>query len=109
MGVRIELQQLAIDGFKRVSITILDLAEEIHIASKTTSLNCISPLVLNALYQAAGTYAWYARENGSESHLASLNKLREVMRLLEPRWQVASEYLALLKGTETQYAGGCTM
>ncbi|KAK3074967.1 hypothetical protein LTR53_002136 [Teratosphaeriaceae sp. CCFEE 6253] len=110
MGVRVELQELAIEGFKWVSNTILDLAEEIREASRTTtSLDCISPLVFNALYQAAGTYAWYARENGSASHVESLEKLRAVMALLEPRWRVAGDYLALLKGTETEYVGGCTM
>ncbi|KAK3072135.1 hypothetical protein LTR53_007366 [Teratosphaeriaceae sp. CCFEE 6253] len=110
MGVRVELQELAIEGFKRVSLTILDLAEEIREASRTTtSLDCISPLVFNALYQAAGTYAWYARENGSASHVESLEKLRAVMALLESRWRVAGDYLALLKGTETEYVGGCTM
>ncbi|KAK3615149.1 hypothetical protein LTR56_026772 [Elasticomyces elasticus] len=109
MGVRIELQELAIDGFKRISIVVLDLADEVKIAATTNCLDCISPLVFNAMYQAAGTYAWYARENGSESHLASLNRLRDVMRSLEPRWRVAGEYLDLLKDTETDYVGGCTM
>ena len=104
-----ELQQLAIDGFKRVSAVTLDLTEEIQQAMATQGLDRISPFVMNALYQAAGTYAWYARENGSESYLGALQKIRDVMALLGPRWRVADDYLELLKDTEFEHGGGCTM
>lgn len=107
-GVRLELQQLAIDGFKHISATILDLSEEVRRAVEVQGSDCISPFVLNAFYQAAATFAWYARENGSEAHLASLNQIRDVLKLLEPRWQVAGDYLILLKDTEFKYLGGCT-
>ncbi|RMY02567.1 hypothetical protein D0867_10998 [Hortaea werneckii] len=108
-GARMELQQIAIDGFKRVSAVTLDLAEEIQQTMATQGLDRISPFVMNALYQAAGTYAWYARENGSASHLGALQKIRDVMALLGPRWRVADDYLELLKDTEFEHGGGCTM
>ncbi|RMX71748.1 hypothetical protein D0869_15317 [Hortaea werneckii] len=108
-GARMELQQIAIDGFKRVSAVTLDLTEEIQQTMAAQGLDRISPFVMNALYQAAGTYAWYARENGSASHLGALQKIRDVMALLGPRWRVADDYLELLKDTEFEHGGGCTM
>jgi hypothetical protein len=119
-GIRMEVQALAIEGYKRMSNTILDLADvscpnhqteqhlswyacrestlltaiqEIAIAVSTHGLDRINPFVFNALYAAAATYAWYTRENGSEVHLASLNRLREVLHKLEPRWKVAGKLL----------------
>lgn len=108
-GMRMELQQLAIDGFKRLSSITLDLAQEIVTAVTSQGLDKVSPFVLNALYQAAGTYAWYARENGSEDHMSALGRLREVLALLAPRWRAAYDYLELLENTEYEHGGGCNM
>lgn len=95
-GMRIELQQLAIDGFKHISATILDLTEEVRRAVDAQGSDRVSPFVLNSFYQAAATFAWYARENGSEAHLTSLNQIRDVLRLLEPRWQVSGKSNAII-------------
>ena len=127
-GLRMEMQQVAIDGFNLVSLVVLDLAEEVWMAAEAKGLDAVSPFVLHALYESAGTWAWYARENGDEAHLAKLARLREVIAAVGQRWRIGGEcdlcnlaatermltkagigdYLELLKDTEFHFRGGCT-
>jgi hypothetical protein len=92
-GMRIELQQMAIDGFKQIAATFLEFAEDVASSAKSRGLDRISCLVLNSLYTAGATFAWYVRENGNQANIEALRKIREVLKLLEPRWQVAGELL----------------
>lgn len=88
-GLRIEVQQHAIEGFKQVTRDTCAFAEEIEQACVSGSLEKLPMMVLTALHAAAGTYAWYARETGAEKSLADLAHLKRVMGTLGAKWGVA--------------------
>ena len=86
--MRVELQQLVIDGYEEISSAIVGFLAEIQeIASK--NINIIGPLVLHRLCDAGDYYAWKVRENGSESCLASMNEIGEMLNMLQEKWSVA--------------------
>lgn len=88
-GARVEMQQMGLDGYRRIASIILEFAGDIHSAP----IEKVSPLVLHCVYEAACCYAWIFRENGSESQLAGLQGLRMLLKAVEPRWPVAGESL----------------
>lgn len=90
-GLRLDLQQQAIDGVKQLLRDVYGFAVEIErfITSGSETLPKVSPLVLACLHTVSGTFAWCHRENGSEAHLASLDYMRGVIKLIEPQWAVA--------------------
>ena len=89
-GMRIELQQLAIDGYKQIAPKILAFLTAIRQAV-SKSVEFVSPFIFHCLFQAGDHFAWTVRENGSESHLAHLNEIRETLKTLQARWSVAGE------------------
>lgn len=89
-GKRLDLQQLAIDGWRDLAMQVHAFALELEWAH-TSNGGAVNPLVLYCLYSAAGTFAWYVRESGNEKHLAHLNDLRRVLGLLQEKWQTAGE------------------
>lgn len=94
-GLRLDLQQLAIDGFKGVVANVSTFAGELVQAIEMGLLEKISPMVMQCLYSAGGTYAWYTRETGDERHLESLMELRGLLERFKGRWGVAGERRAL--------------
>ncbi|KAK3716315.1 hypothetical protein LTR37_006465 [Vermiconidia calcicola] len=104
-GLRLQVQQFAIDAFKVLIADIVGFAKQLreHVASR--GMESVPPFVLQCLYSSAATYAWYFRETGKEDHLSCLAQLRVILGQLQCRWPVAREYLELLKGTETVYDG----
>jgi len=90
-GLRLDLQQQAIDGIKQLLRDVYGFAVEIERFVFSNSLTKVSPLVLACLHTISGTFAWYHRENGSEAHLASLDYMRGVIKSLEPQWAVAGK------------------
>lgn len=92
-GLRIDLQQLAIDGLKENSAQIRDLATEVVQFIQLHGFDRVSPLILQCFYNAAGTYAWYVRETGSPEHTASLATLRGAIETLKERWLVSCKYM----------------
>lgn len=89
-GMRLDLQQLAIDGSKDMAMQVHSFGMELERAYAEHS-GCISPLVMHCLYSASGTFAWYVRESGSEEHLRHLNDLRRVLALLQEKWHAAGK------------------
>lgn len=106
-GRRLELQQLAIDGSKKAAQDSVDLANELETYAASNHAACISPLVLNCLYSAGGTWAWYYRETGSDPYLQKLNTIRHALVTLQSQWQATVDYLSLLDKTEYTYLGAC--
>lgn len=89
-GLRLDLQQHAIDGFKEVIRDVSAFGAEIEAYHEVHGVESIPVLALFSLYTAAGTYAWYARENSAQSHLSALADLRRVLGIVGgSRWQVA--------------------
>jgi len=92
-GLRLDLQQHALDGFKEVIAEVSVFATEIEQYGESQGFDAVPVLVLFALYSVAGTYAWYARENEGEAHLAALEGLRRLMRAVgRSKWRVACEF-----------------
>jgi hypothetical protein len=97
-GLRLDLQQHALDGFKEVIAEVSTFAAEIERYGESHGFDAIPVLVLFSLYTVAGTYAWYARENAAETHLAALGDLRRLMRTVgRSKWRVACKYFVLLQ------------
>ena len=92
-GLRLDLQQLAINSFKTTITQISAFALEVDEALKGDQSRVIGPLVAHCLYSAGGTYAWYYRETGEDRHLESLQKLRGTLESLKSQWSVASKFL----------------
>lgn len=90
-GLRLDLQQLALDGMQDISSRVCAFAEEVLFSYGQNSI-AGSPLVLNCIYSAAGVYAWYVRERGDETDLEKFSKLKSVLRQLQERWRVAGQY-----------------
>jgi hypothetical protein len=91
-GLRLDLQQHALDGFKEVIAEVSIFAAEIEQYGKTHGFDSVPVLVLFSLYTVAGTYAWYARENAAEVHLAALEDLRRSMGTVgRSKWRVGCE------------------
>jgi hypothetical protein len=92
-GLRLDLQQHALDGFKEVIAEVSTFAAEIERYGETHGFDMVPMLVLFSLYTVAGTYAWYARENAAEAHLAALEDLRKLMRTTgRSRWRVGCKF-----------------
>ena len=96
-GLRLDLQQHALDGFKEVIREVSTFAAEIERYYEEYGVDKIPVMVLFSLYSVAGTYAWYARENAAPSHLAALADLRRVMDIIgSTRWPVACKCLDVM-------------
>lgn len=88
-GLRLDLQQLAIDGFKQMAKLVSDFAADIEQFVESHNISAVSPFVLFSLYTTASTYAWQVRENGSDPHLASLMDIKRLLDVLNRKWKVA--------------------
>jgi len=101
-GLRLDLQQLAIDGYKQVIAYIAAFGAELEQYAASGQLNKVPPLVCFGLYTAAGTFAWCARENGAEEHLRTLDDLRRALEVLSKKWEVAG-----MCAQSTSWREGC--
>lgn len=89
-GLRLDLQQHAIDGFKEVIREVSAFAAEIEEYYEAHGVDSVPVMVLYALYTVGGTYAWYARENSAPAHLIALADIRRVLDIVgSTRWPVA--------------------
>jgi hypothetical protein len=96
-GLRLDLQQHALDGFKEVIREVSGFAAEIEEYYEKHGVDKIPVMVLFSLYTVGGTYAWYARENAAPAHLAALAELRRVLDIIgSTRWSVACKFPYLL-------------
>lgn len=92
-GLRLDLQQLALDGMQDIAARVHVFAKEIdsYIQSNDPELVGISPLILNCCYNAAGVYAWYARERGDEDDLKKVSDFRSLLLTFQKRWVAAGK------------------
>ena len=89
--MRLDLQQHAIDGFKETIRQVSDFAEEIEHYIEIEGVDKLPLTVLFSLHSAAGTYAWFCRENGQEQHWAALQRLKRLLEAAEKRWKVSGK------------------
>lgn len=92
-GLRLDLQQAALEGMKEMSLEVHQLGTEIEqfVTSSMQGVSRLSPLVLNCLYFAASNFAWFVRENGNEEGMQCLNDLRRVLDTFRPTWEISGE------------------
>jgi hypothetical protein len=102
-----EMQAQALEGLKTVSRSVVDFVDRINAATPLThDLDRISPIIMDALYSAAASYAWLVRESGDESYQMALDSIRNCLRKLGTRWRNAAEYVRILEAQEFSYAVG---
>jgi hypothetical protein len=98
-----EMQTVAIAGMRATANDTLQFSK-LFKRSMTQNPSSISPLVADCLYMAAATYAWLVHESGSREAAESYHSLRGVLEMMNCRWAVAAQYLAILnKAQETMY------
>ncbi|KAM0719810.1 hypothetical protein Q7P37_003945 [Cladosporium fusiforme] len=90
------MQQESIDGLREVTELALQMARRVrrYIGSENR-LGEISPLTLDALYQATANYAWYVRESSDANSGERLAELKEVLTVVNERWRAAGNYFPL--------------
>jgi len=94
-----EMQSIAIEGVKSVAADVLQFSQVLR-HSMTLNPAAASPLVGDALYMAATTFAWLTHETGSAEMAASYTYLKDSLQVLNGRWAVAGEYLKILEKTK---------
>ena len=101
-----EMQGIAIAGLRGTAEEVVHFAHNLQ-ACMSYSLASVSPLVADAVYMAAATFAWLEYERGTPEMSASLRTLTDTLQMLSSRWRVAGEYLKMLEMTrESLYNGG---
>ncbi len=78
-GLRLDLQQHAINGYKKTIVDVSNLATELESYCSIDATAMVPLVALFCLYSAAGTYAWLFGEKGDEAHMAALVKLRGLL------------------------------
>lgn len=96
-GLRLDLQQSAIEGFKQVIGEISELASEIEEYYEREERRLVPIMALFCLYSAAGTYGWYFRENTDPKYSVGFENLRRV--LSRSKWRVAGKPPKVLSET----------
>ncbi|EMC98574.1 hypothetical protein BAUCODRAFT_145643 [Baudoinia panamericana UAMH 10762] len=97
---QVVMQEEAIRGISDFSAGALTLARRIRSFAERVGLGRLSPLVLDALYQATANYAWYVRESSDPSCAEHAAELKEVLVMCDRRWKVAGEYIRIIEATE---------
>lgn len=90
-GMRLDLQQHAIDGFKETIRQVSDFAEEIEHHVEIEGVDKLPLTVLFSLHSAAGTYAWFCRENGQEQNWTALQRLKRLLEAADKKWKVSGK------------------
>ncbi|POS88067.1 hypothetical protein EPUL_000562 [Erysiphe pulchra] len=93
-----QMQKQALTGLETVALNIIDLADQVNIATQTMQdLDHVSPFIVNGIYAGSLTLARLHRGNREESYPASLGPLRQCLRKLSTRWRIAADYLRILE------------
>ncbi|KAL0935125.1 fungal specific transcription factor domain-containing protein [Colletotrichum truncatum] len=101
-----EQQARSVEDMRNLSREIAQLASEILLLTfsmekeengKGSDIGVISPLVLDALYGAANTLAWLAREEGSAECEEAVENIKRCLSRLGARWRLAVEYGRMLE------------
>lgn len=101
------MQAQAVDGLKSVSESIVEFSIQInHATPHPHEMDRISPIIMDALYSAASTFAWSVRESGDPNSQQGLDSIRNSLRRLGSRWRNAAEYVRILEAREFSYAVG---
>ncbi|KAL2349988.1 hypothetical protein BJ546DRAFT_956590 [Cryomyces antarcticus] len=90
-ATQLVMQEAAISGLRGMSGEVVTLTRRTRSFTETSSVQKISPLVTDCLYQAAANYAWYVRESGDEECVQNLVEVKDLLKTLNRRWRVAGK------------------
>jgi hypothetical protein len=93
-----EMQVVAINGIKKAAIEVLGFAETVKMLLRE-NISAISPLMLDGLYMAAATFAWFTHESGSVEDSRNYHVLKEILIQMNVRWAAAGEFVKTLDAT----------
>ncbi|KAI9152101.1 Transcription factor BOA15 [Paramyrothecium foliicola] len=98
------LQQASIDGIQQIINVRGAALARCVIEQCSANPERSSPLVVQALYDAATECLWFEREGGDvmDAATSTLQLLMQALALLAERWSVASKCLNLLRQSEEQ-------
>jgi len=88
---QLQMQKESIEGIAYICESVLHLARRMRGFVDHAGLNRVSPLTIDALYQAAASYAWYVRETSDPTYAEKLAEMKEVLGLCDRRWRVAGQ------------------
>ncbi|KAK4556820.1 hypothetical protein LTR86_005800 [Recurvomyces mirabilis] len=90
-GIRLDLQQHALSGYKETIHDVLDLAVELEQHNSADGLQRVPVVTLFCLYSTAGTFAWYFREQERQEDLNALMEIRQVLGTVARKYGVSSK------------------
>ncbi|QIW97529.1 hypothetical protein AMS68_003047 [Peltaster fructicola] len=102
---RLHVHKRSIDGLAEVTDRSFQLAKRLKIYIAAYGIRKVSPFVLDSLYSAAATYAWYVRESSDAACGERLDELKELMSIIDGRWRSAGEYVRIVDSTESYING----
>ncbi|KAL5089157.1 hypothetical protein Trisim1_006010 [Trichoderma cf. simile WF8] len=92
-----EMQQVAISGIKDTFVCIHRLASMIYSSVQAGDISRLSPLIADSLYQAALLIQAYIYETQNNEYTQKMTDIIETLKLLKGRWNVADEYLNIIR------------
>lgn len=100
----VDLQTLAIAGMKQAAADVCQFSQHVRTAM-FRNVDTASPLIADALYQAAAIYAWLVYETGDLANIRAYRQITDVLKAMETRWVCATEYLSLLEKAKKELYG----
>lgn len=100
----VDLQTEAILGLKQAAADMCHFSQHVRTAM-FRNLDATSPLIVDAIYQAAAAYAWLVHETGDLANIRAYWQITQVLKAMETRWACATEYLSLLEKTKKELYG----
>lgn len=97
-GLRLDLQQAALEGMREICFEVHSFAIEVEqfVATSRLGWKELSPLLINCLYFAGSNFAWFYRENGNDEALQCLNDLRRIMEIFREPWPMTGQLIDCL-------------
>jgi len=90
---QLQMQDVALQGLYQVGTPLCEFASELGgLLNVHDDAAVISPFVAEALYSMSKQYLWYIQETGKIDLLPAVDSLKDALRLVGQRWQVASTF-----------------
>lgn len=103
--LQLQVHKRSIAGIADIIERSYFLAQRIRLCASELGLSKISPLVIDCLYSAASTYAWYVRESSDQASHQRLQEMKEILGYIDARWKSAGESIRIVESTEFHLNG----
>ena len=95
---RLKMQSIAIQGMRRVSDLTYCLICYLEKAMQKQDLFALSPFVMDCIFQAGATFAWFYSENKDDNMLKRFHSSLSILGSVSETWHVASEDMGQTQG-----------